>query len=137
MVKVDILTEGLFNGDLEGLILPLISLNEYEPKIDKNALVVVFFAKHVEAAEDLSVFLEKSANDYIIDTEVSSAPDTDGNYLIFVEVTKNITIEAFFNIIKLTQYLCKLDNLKFQAYKLPKTYSVTEPNIQAYFKSLK
>lgn len=135
-MKVDI-TEGLFHGDLQGLILPLISLYEYEAKIESDAIVLAFYAKHLEAAEDLSTFIEKSAVDSIIDTEVSSAPNEEGNYLIFVELSKNVTVEDIIEIIDLCEHLCEVKNWKFQAYRLKKEYDLTRDNLKTYLAAIK
>ena len=82
------LTEGLRVGDLTDLVLPKVSIDEYESKISKDAIVVGFYVDHKDPATDLSSFIEKGAGN-ILDTEVSPAPDDDGNYLVFVEFMRN------------------------------------------------
>jgi|SRR5882672_820331 len=136
-MRFEIVNEGLFANDLMGLILPLVSLYEFEPKITSDAIVVAFYAKHVEAAEDLSVFLEKSAVSNVLDTEVSAAPDQDGNYLIFVELSKDVNTKDIMDLIELCEHLCDVKNWKLQAYRLPKTYDLTSKNIDAYLKAIK
>jgi hypothetical protein len=131
------LTEGLFENDLQGLIIPLVSLYEYAPKIKGDAIVLAFFAKHLEAAEDLSIFIEKSAIDEVLDTEVSSAPNEDGDYLIFVELSEDTTADTIMAVIDLCEHLCDVENWKLQAYKLPKTYDLTPKNVAAYLAAIK
>lgn len=131
------LTEGLFLNDLAGLILPEISLYEYEAKIESDAIVLTFYAKAVEPAEDLSVFIEKSAVDHILDCEVSSAPAEDGNYLIFVELSKDATVDTIFELLNLCEHLCEIKNWKFTGYKLSREYDLNRKNIAAYLNAIR
>jgi hypothetical protein len=135
-MKLEIIKEGLFENDLAGLVLPLIDLFSYEPKIEKDAIVIAFFVKEANAAEDLSVFIEKSAISGILDSEVSSAPDQDGQYLVFVELSKNITAKTIMSIVKLVDHLCEVKNWKFEGFKLPKTYNLTDKNVDLYLKAI-
>jgi hypothetical protein len=76
-------------GDLADLVLPLISVDEYQSKVDPDEAIVIGFYVHDQAAaDDLNRFLQKSAVP-ILDTEVSPAPDQHGYYLVFVELTDN------------------------------------------------
>lgn len=78
------LTEGMRPGDLEDLVLPMVSVDEYESKIDDDAIVIGFYVGDKDAAEDLNRFIQKSPVQ-LIDSEVSPAPDQHGYYLVFVE----------------------------------------------------
>lgn len=82
------LTEGLRVDDLINLVRSKISIDEYESKIGKDAIVVGFYVDDKDPADDLSSFIEKGAGN-ILDTEVSPAPDDDGNYLVFVEFMRD------------------------------------------------
>jgi len=83
------LTEGMREGDLADLVLPLISVDEFDSKVDeKESVVFGFYVHEQSAAEDLNRFLQKSAVP-ILDTEVSPAPDQHGYFLVFVELLKN------------------------------------------------
>jgi len=69
--------------------LPMISVDEYESKIDKNKAIVIGFYVHDEdAAKDLNRFLQKCYVS-LLDTDISPAPDQHGYYLVFVEFLKN------------------------------------------------
>jgi hypothetical protein len=81
-----LLLENLFEGDLDGVIRPVISVDDFESKIDTNALVIAFYSKNYEAAEDLAVFIERSSIKRILDTEVSINTNKEGDHLIFIEV---------------------------------------------------
>lgn len=82
------LDEGLRAGDLEDLVLPLLSIDEFESKIDPKAIVVGFYVNDHDAAIDLNRFIQKSPVD-ILDCDISPAPDQHGYYMVFVEVLGN------------------------------------------------
>lgn len=83
------LLEGMREGDLADLVLPLISCDEYVSKVDpEECLVFGFYVHDQDAADDLNRFLQKSATP-ILDTEISPAPDQHGYYMVFVELMKN------------------------------------------------
>lgn len=80
--------EGLREGDLEDIVLPLISVDEYQSKIDDEAIVFAFFVKDQDGAKDLNRFIQKSPAS-LLDTDISPAPNQKGYYLVFVELLKN------------------------------------------------
>src|ERR1700748_2916530 len=82
------LIEGLRENDLEGLVLPVISIDQFESKIDDDAIVVAFYVEYRDPAIDLNRFIQKSAVD-ILDTEVSPAPTEDGYFVVFVELMRD------------------------------------------------
>lgn len=77
---------GLRNEDLKNLVLPIISIDEFEPKIGTNeeVIVVAFYCKDELPAYDLEDFMDKGVVEFL-DSEVSPNPDKDGNYVVFVE----------------------------------------------------
>lgn len=79
------LNEGMRPGDLEDLVLPMITVDEYESKIDDNAIVIGFYVHDNDAADDLNRYIQKSPIQ-LLDTEVSPAPDQHGYYIVFVEL---------------------------------------------------
>jgi hypothetical protein len=82
------LHEGLHSHDLADLVLPLISIDEFESKIGNDALVIGFFVHDEDAANDLNRFIQKSPT-LLLDTDVSPAPDAHGYFMVFVELLKN------------------------------------------------
>lgn len=82
------LFEGLREGDLDDLVLPLVSLDEFETKLDDDAIVVAFYVKDRGPARDLNRFIQKGSVE-LLDTDVSPAPNEDGYYLVFVELERN------------------------------------------------
>lgn len=111
--------EGLRPGDLENLVLPEITVDDFEPKSGspENIVVVSFYAKDLEPANDLASFIERGAHD-ILDTEVSPAPDEDGNYLIFVEMNRDDSLmESFMKILKDIKKIVNIDNWNVEFYQ--------------------
>jgi hypothetical protein len=80
--------EGMWANDLEDLVQPLISIDEYESKIDGSAVVIGFYVGDKDAADDLNRFIQKSAVP-LIDSDVSPAPDQRGYYIVFAELSVN------------------------------------------------
>jgi hypothetical protein len=71
------------------LVLPLISIDEFNSKIDnRRAIVVAFYCTDKDPAQDLMRFIEGSNLD-MLDTEVSPAPSSEGYYVVFVEFSRN------------------------------------------------
>lgn len=79
------LLEGMREGDLEDLVLPMVTIDEYASKLDENAIVLGFYVQDRDAAEDLNRFVQKSPVE-MLDTEVSPAPDQHGYYICFIEL---------------------------------------------------
>lgn len=108
--------ESLKYGDLKDCVLPFLSIDEYESKIDNNSIVVAFFCTDKNPAKDLNSYIQKSAIT-LLDTDVSPAPTVEGHYVVFVEILrspkffvelKNLLedLETLVNI-KMTDWSCK------------------------------
>lgn len=82
------LKEGLRGLDLIDLVKETVSIDEYESKIDDDAIVVGFYVDDKEPANDLSMFIESGGGD-IIDTEVSPSTNNHGDYMVFVEFLRD------------------------------------------------
>jgi hypothetical protein len=125
--------EGLTPHILDYLILPLISIDEYDSKIDNTkAIVVAFYCTQKDPANDLSLFIEKSSIE-LLDTEVSPAPNPHGCYLVFVEFMRN---EKFYKrILDLVDQISNLTNVKewhFRGYHTPEkdTYPLNKKELK-------
>lgn len=82
----------LKNGDLAGTILQDVSIDEFEPKAgdEKDVIVVAFYLKDQDPAEDLNTFIQRGFID-TLDVEVSPNTDEEGRYLVFVEMSRDDT----------------------------------------------
>lgn len=113
------LFEGMWQGDLADLVQPLVSIDEYQSKLDDTAVVVGFYVNDKDAAEDLNRFIQKSPVS-IVDSDISPAPDQRGYYLVFVELqfndrlVPNITsvLEEISPLVDITDWQMKVRNIK-------------------------
>ena len=80
----------LQNGDLKDLVVPKISIDEFNPKTGeaKDVIVTAFYMSEKAPAEDLTQFIETGAYE-TLDVETSPNPDDDGNHLIFIEMKRD------------------------------------------------
>lgn len=85
------LVEGMRGGDLEDMVLPLISVDEFQSKIGEDAIVLGFYVSERDAATDLDRFIQKSSAG-LVDSEVSPAPDQHGWFMVFVELPRNLRL---------------------------------------------
>jgi len=110
------LTEGLRTGDLEFLILPTISIDEFESKIDSDAVVVGFYVDDDDPANDLLNFIEGDAED-VLDVEVSPATDEKGQYVVFVEFLRDEKFpKKLDNVLSSLESLTKIREWKYTYY---------------------
>ena len=87
------LFEGLKEGDLAELVLPMISIDEFESKLDDDSIVVAFYVGDRDPSQDLNRFIQKGAAS-VLDTDVSPAPNEDGYYMVFVEFLRDENFPA-------------------------------------------
>lgn len=103
-------TEGLLANDLDHTIMPLISIDEYQSKIDDRKVIVIgFYVTENDPAADLAAFIEKGTVN-VLDTDVSPAPTEDGYYLVFVELDRNKKFPE--NLLKILNEIENLTNIR-------------------------
>ena len=83
------LFEGLRAGDLEYVVSPYVSIDQYTAKLNDDNIVIAFFCNEREVANDLYLFLEKLYVIEIKDIEISDSLTEDNKYILFVEVDRN------------------------------------------------
>lgn len=130
---MDSLFEGLREHELDHLILPLVSIDEYKSKIDdRKAIVVGFYVTESDPAYDLATFIEKG-NIPVLDTDVSPAPTTDGYYMVFIEFDRNDKFpDRLMEMIKDISNITNVDDWEFSPYKSDEedNYELTDENIR-------
>lgn len=130
------LTEGLRKHDLIDLVRSKISIDEYDSKIDDDAIVVGLYVDDQKPAEDLSNFIEYGLGD-VLDTEVSPAPDDNGDYVVFVEFLRDSEfpnkLETVLDSLKTLTGL-KLDQWKFDYYKGEESVDFSREAIEEYIR---
>lgn len=102
---------------LKDLVYPIISVDEYTPKIDDSNIVVLFqVLDNFDAAYDLSSFIERSPVD-VIDTEAAETPNVDGHYQVFVEFERNGEFPSkLIELMKSIENICPNPDWKLQMY---------------------
>lgn len=127
------LTEGSLHGELKETILPLITIDEFEPKsgLTDEVIVIGFYVTDEEPAKDLEQFLEKSAFD-TLDTEVSPNPNEDGYYIVFVEIERNEKFfETFLKIVEDVENLAGELVWRISTYISDELYDIDDPELPA------
>lgn len=123
------LNEGLHHGDLNDLILSIISVDEYESKILDDAIVVGFKAIDKEPAEDLSRFIEHSGLE-MLDSDVSPGPDEEGHYYVFVEFVRDKEFSTKLDkIIKMMDNITNVTDWQLQVYHTNELLPYSKENI--------
>lgn len=99
------LREGLEQGDLARLVHSELHIDEYKSKMgnDEDMVVVSFKVGGKDPATDLVNFIEKSY-DWVIDADTSAGEMDDGDYIVFVELSRTPKVPG--------QILEILDDLK-------------------------
>lgn len=122
------LTEGLRAGDLSDMVSPVFSIDQYKSKMgqDEDTVVVSFKVKEKMAATDLMEFIEKGYQ-AVLDADMSSGEERDGQYSVFVELERNAEApQHIFDILQGLEKLTDCDTWNFKYYKEPgiKTASI-------------
>ena len=88
-----ILNEGLDYHDLEGIVTPRVTVDEYAAQMGKDSEIVTlaFIVKNKQAGEDLSDWFERGY-DFVLDAQVSDGELTSGTYLVFVEMNRRTNV---------------------------------------------
>jgi hypothetical protein len=88
-----ILNEGLDYHDLEGIVIPRVTVDEYAAQMGKDSEIVTlaFVVKNKQAGEDLSDWFERGY-DFVLDAQVSDGEFTSGKYLVFVEMNRRSSV---------------------------------------------
>lgn len=89
MKKRTKLEESLRQNDLEYLVSPYVSVDQYTSKLSEDNITVAFFCNEREVAADLSDFLEKMYFVEIRDIEISDTLTEDNKYILYVEFDRN------------------------------------------------
>ena len=105
------LKEGLQAGDLEGVVSPRFSIDQYKSKMgeDKNIMVLAFTVDSLAPAKDLERFAETGYS-AILDADATPGTMADGKHKVFVEFARQEGVIK--NIIAFLEDLKKLTNLK-------------------------
>lgn len=127
-----ILTEGLYEGDLDSTINSTVLMDYYKPKFgnEKRTVVMTFSCNDEGPANDLADFIEKGSYD-ILDVDKSPAPDKDGRFLVFIEVIRNRKMfEILDKILSSCKAITLIDNWKFTPYTYVEKFDWNKENFE-------
>jgi len=111
------LREGMRAGDLNDLVLPLISVDEYDSTINQDAVAIGFYVHDESAAKDLDRFLQRSPV-AILSSEVSPAPDQHGYFIVFIELLPDDRIAINLqSLLQEIEPLCEIGTWKMRVRK--------------------
>jgi len=93
MTNKTILNEGLDYHDLEGQMLPVVTVDEYAAHMGKDSEIVTlaFTVKSEAAGNDLVDWFERGY-DWVLDAQVSEGEVKPGQYLVFVEMNRRTSV---------------------------------------------
>lgn len=93
MTNKTILNEGLEYHDLEGQMLPTVTVDEYAAHMgnDSEIVTLAFTVKSEAAANDLVDWFERGY-DWVLDAQVSEGEVKPGQYLVFVEMNRRSSV---------------------------------------------
>jgi len=93
MTNKTILNESLDYHDLEGQMLPVVSVDEYAAHMGKDSEIVTlaFTIKSEAAGNDLVDWFERGY-DWVLDAQVSEGEVKPGQYLVFVEMNRRTSV---------------------------------------------
>lgn len=128
------INEGLQEGDLKSTVLPLISIDEYEGKIEKDNIVVAFYCFDKLSARDLDGFIQRTSIP-IFDADISNSPTVQGYYLVFVEFERNKGfVKNIHDLLDEVHNLAKIKKWKFRALKHDGLVIYSKENIEKYIR---
>jgi hypothetical protein len=122
------LNEGLEYHDMMGLVKPTVHIDEFESRMgdDADVIVVSFYLRNSQAADDLVIWLEKGY-DFILDADRSPGEIKPNRYLVYAEFRRSPEFVKNFN-----QVMTELPNLtaidpdKFKIHVNKKSYPYSE-----------
>jgi hypothetical protein len=131
------INEGMRTGDLEDLVLPMVSADEFVSKLDDNAIVFGLYVNDQQAASDLNRFIQKSPAP-LLDTEVSPAPDQRGYFIVFFEVMNDDKIaETLGSILDEVSPLCKIEKWDMKIRLVKDLEPFDKDKISKHFKTIR
>jgi hypothetical protein len=132
MQNNQLLNEGLRPLDLQEMVYPTFEVDTYASKMgeDRDVCVMSFKVKDRAPAKDLMEFIEKGYY-FVLDSDVSSGENEDGEYSVFVELERSSKLaehikEITYGVRKLTG----IDDFKFKYFKQDAIHEVTEDTLK-------
>jgi hypothetical protein len=125
------LNESLRAGDLKEFVNDLFTVDQYSSKMgeDRDIVVLGFRVKEKLPAMDLVEFIETGYN-YILDADMSSGEEQDGQYQVFVEIERTSKIaEQMKHLLSGISQLTGNRDWRFRYQKSPKSVEFDEESV--------
>lgn len=129
------LNESLRQNDLEYLISPYVSVDQYTSKISEDNITIAFFCNERDAVADLMDFLEKMYFIEIRDIEISDSLTEDNKYILYVEFDRNQQFpKVLLDILDSINFLInkEIKDWDFKSFNLDTKKKVSIDNIKKY-----
>ena len=129
------LNESLRQSDLEYLVSPYVSIDQYTSKLSEDNITIAFFCNERDVAKDLSDFLEKLYVMEIRDIEVSESLTEDNKYILYVEFDRNQQFpKILVDILDSINFLINkdIDDWDFKSFNMEEKQKVSVDKIRQY-----
>ena len=127
------LNESLLEGDLKWLVDDTVLIDMHKTKLgaNKDYIVLAIIINDRTPAHDLASFIENSVYDFE-DVEVSSATDTKGRYLIYVELNRDLgAFKTINGILNDSKKLTGIEDWKFKGMGMSNTVPFDEDSFNS------
>lgn len=128
------LNESLRAGDLEDFVEGLFTVDRYSSKMgeDKDVVVIGFRVKEKLPAMDLVEFIETGYN-YVLDADMSSGEEHDGQYQVFVELERTDKLpEQMNSLLRGVGQLTGNKDWRFRYQKSPTSVEFNKENVSEH-----
>jgi hypothetical protein len=122
------LNEGLRAKDLKEFVSDLFTVDQYQSKMgeDRDVVVIGFRVREKHPAMDLVEFIETGYS-YILDADMSSGEEHDGQYQVFVEIERTEKLpEQLKELMRGVSQLTDNHNWRFRYQKSPNSVEFSE-----------
>lgn len=121
-------------GEMEDLVTPVISIDQYVPKIGEpnETVVVAYEVSYEQPARDLSNVIETDVVESL-DVDISQGPNADGKYMVFVEFKRDP--DLYGNIVGITKIVSNVSTItdwQFSYYKGDGPVELNDENLRNY-----
>lgn len=119
-------------GEMKDLVTPVISIDQYVPKIGEpnETVVVAYEVAYEQPAHDLSNLIETDVIESL-DVDISQGPNADGKYMVFVEFERNK--DLYDNIVGITKIVSNVSGItdwEFSYYKGDGPIELNDENLR-------
>ena len=115
MNKLQKLFEGMDFHDLEGVVEPTLTVDDFSASMGKDCDIVTlsFVVKSKQAGQDLAEWFERGY-EWVLDAEVSEGELTTGRYVVFIEMARRTAVPT--HIVEMIDDMDTLTALKTEEW---------------------